>query len=283
MAAGADPGETAPRVRRRGGPPEAGGPSAGTRFSCCRPHDRLRLLRPRRAASACRSGESGRGVPAAHRGRTARDRPRGVRAFRTSAVRVPEIQHAVAAADSRRVDFDGEERVRMAYGQGKGILFITGHFGFWELHAVAHPLRFEPIGVLARTLDNGRVNALLEEIRQRTGNVVIYRQGSIRKVMRMLSGKPRRRDPDRSAHHRRRRHVRRLLRASSRDDVGGRRAGAAHWRAGCARVRPAARTRTVSVDLRASGRAAGGRQRGRDSRIHAAVHGRTGDVRPSPS
>ncbi len=88
-----------------------------------------------------------------------------------------------------RVEFDGEERVRLAYGQGKGVLFITGHFGFWELHAVAHPLRFEPIGVLARTLDNARLNTLLEEVRQRTGNVVIYRQGSIRKVMRMLSEK----------------------------------------------------------------------------------------------
>jgi KDO2-lipid IV(A) lauroyltransferase len=88
-----------------------------------------------------------------------------------------------------RVEFDGEERVRLAYGQGKGILFITGHFGFWELHAIAHPLRFEPIGVLARTLDNARLNMLLEEIRQRTGNVVIYRQGSIRKVMRLLSEK----------------------------------------------------------------------------------------------
>ena len=86
-----------------------------------------------------------------------------------------------------RVDFDGEERVRLAYAQGKGILFITGHFGFWELHAVAHPLRFEPIGVLARTLDNAPLNTLLEQIRQRTGNVVIYRQGSLRKVMRMLS------------------------------------------------------------------------------------------------
>ena len=88
-----------------------------------------------------------------------------------------------------RVDFDGEERVRLAYGQGKGILFITGHFGFWELHAIAHPLRFEPIGVLARTLDNARLNTLLEEIRCRTGNVVIYRQGSIRKVMRLLAEK----------------------------------------------------------------------------------------------
>lgn len=88
-----------------------------------------------------------------------------------------------------RVEFDGEERVRLAYGQGKGVLFITGHFGFWELHAIAHPLRFEPIGVLARTLDNARLNTLLEEIRQRTGNVVIYRQGSIRKVMRMMAEK----------------------------------------------------------------------------------------------
>ena len=47
----------------------------------------------------------------------------------------------------RRVEFDGEERARLAYAQGKGVLFVTGHFGFWELHAMVHPLRFEPIGV----------------------------------------------------------------------------------------------------------------------------------------
>src|SRR5262245_33950164 len=33
-----------------------------------------------------------------------------------------------------RVEFDGEERMRSAYAQRKGVLFITGHFGFWELH-----------------------------------------------------------------------------------------------------------------------------------------------------
>jgi Kdo2-lipid IVA lauroyltransferase/acyltransferase len=85
-----------------------------------------------------------------------------------------------------RVEFDGEERARLAYAQGKGVLFITGHFGFWELHAIAHPLRFEPIGVLARALDNVRLNGVLERIRQCTGNTVIYRQGTIRRVMRML-------------------------------------------------------------------------------------------------
>jgi len=66
------------------------------------------------------------------------------------------------------------------------VLFVTGHFGFWELHAIAHPLLFEPIGLLARALDNVRMNGLLEGIRQCTGNTVIYRQGSVRRVMRML-------------------------------------------------------------------------------------------------
>ena len=84
-----------------------------------------------------------------------------------------------------RVEVDGEDRVRLAYAQGKGVLFVTGHFGFWELHAIAHPLLFEPIGLLARALDNVRINALLERIRQCTGNTVIYRQGSIRRVMRI--------------------------------------------------------------------------------------------------
>ena len=85
-----------------------------------------------------------------------------------------------------RVEFEGEERARLAYAQGKGVLFFTGHFGFWELHAMVHAVRLEPIGVLARALDNADLNALLEQIRQRTGNSVIYRRGTIRRVMRML-------------------------------------------------------------------------------------------------
>ncbi|HJZ77313.1 MAG TPA: lysophospholipid acyltransferase family protein [Vicinamibacterales bacterium] len=84
------------------------------------------------------------------------------------------------------VDVEGEERLRLAYAQGKGVLFVTGHFGYWELHAMAHPLVSEPIGVLARALDNPYLNRLLEEIRQRTGNKVIYRRETIRRVMRTL-------------------------------------------------------------------------------------------------
>lgn len=85
-----------------------------------------------------------------------------------------------------RVDVDGEERVRLAYAQKKGVLFVTGHFGFWELQALVHALLLEPIAVLARALDNPKLNDLLEQIRTRTGNSVIYRRGTIRRVMRTL-------------------------------------------------------------------------------------------------
>ena len=86
-----------------------------------------------------------------------------------------------------RVEFEGEERVRAAYAHGKGVLFVTGHFGFWELQAMVHALKLPPMAVLARALDNQRLNTLLEDIRTRTGNTVIYRQGTIRRAMRLLA------------------------------------------------------------------------------------------------
>jgi KDO2-lipid IV(A) lauroyltransferase len=85
-----------------------------------------------------------------------------------------------------RVEFEGEERVRSAHARGKGVLFVTGHFGFWELQAMVHALKLQPMAVLARPLDNQALNQLLEDVRTRTGNTVIYRQGALRRAMRML-------------------------------------------------------------------------------------------------
>jgi KDO2-lipid IV(A) lauroyltransferase len=86
-----------------------------------------------------------------------------------------------------RSEYEGDERVRLAYAKGKGILFFTGHFGFWELHALAHGVKLRPIGVLARALDNARLNDLLERVRTGTGNHVIYRHGAVRRVMKTLA------------------------------------------------------------------------------------------------
>ena len=85
-----------------------------------------------------------------------------------------------------RLDVEGAERTWSAYAQGKGVFFVTGHLGFWEIHGIGHGAFYQPIAVLARALDNPRLNQLLEDIRTHTGNSVIYRQGTIRRVMRTL-------------------------------------------------------------------------------------------------
>ncbi len=85
------------------------------------------------------------------------------------------------------VEWEGEERVRLALAQGKGILFCTGHFGFWEQQALAHALKFEPMAVMARPLDNPKLHHLLENIRTSNGNPVLYRRGAVRKALRLLA------------------------------------------------------------------------------------------------
>jgi KDO2-lipid IV(A) lauroyltransferase len=84
------------------------------------------------------------------------------------------------------VEFEGEERVVHAHAQGKGVLLFTGHFGFWEINALVHALKIHPMSVLARPLDNPLLHDLLERVRGRTGNSVIYRRGAVRRVMRAL-------------------------------------------------------------------------------------------------
>ena len=85
-----------------------------------------------------------------------------------------------------RVEHEGADRARHAYEKGRGVLFFTGHFGYWEIHAISHALFLRSVAMLARPLDNPRLHQLLEDIRTRTGNSVIYRQGAIRKVLREL-------------------------------------------------------------------------------------------------
>jgi len=85
-----------------------------------------------------------------------------------------------------RVEFEGADRAREAYAAGRGVFFLTGHFGCWEINGIVHALHLAPIGVMARRLDNPYLNALLERVRQCTGNWVIYRKGGLRRMLRTL-------------------------------------------------------------------------------------------------
>jgi len=84
-------------------------------------------------------------------------------------------------------EIEGEEHVLRAYEQGRGMIFVGGHIGYWEQQGIEHAVSWKPISLMVRPLDNPALHALLEHIRTRTGNGVIYRQGSVRKVLRALA------------------------------------------------------------------------------------------------
>jgi KDO2-lipid IV(A) lauroyltransferase len=52
---------------------------------------------------------------------------------------------------------------------------------------MVHAVRLEPMAVIARALDNPWLHQLLERTRTRTGNMVLYRQGTLRRAMRLLA------------------------------------------------------------------------------------------------
>ncbi len=84
------------------------------------------------------------------------------------------------------VKIEGIENYYAARNKGKGVIFLTGHCGNWELLALIVSLKVSPIAVVARPLDNVYLNKIVESIRKKFGNSVIYKKGAIRPIMQTL-------------------------------------------------------------------------------------------------
>jgi Kdo2-lipid IVA lauroyltransferase/acyltransferase len=84
------------------------------------------------------------------------------------------------------VVLDGHENFLEGLRRGKGVLYLTGHIGAWELSSYAHPLYGFPLHYMARPLDNARVNALVNEYRCLSGNRPVFKNDSARTVLRIL-------------------------------------------------------------------------------------------------
>lgn len=81
------------------------------------------------------------------------------------------------------------ERFQKALDQSKGIIFLTAHFGNWELMQVVSGLKGKPIHVLARPQKFPQLDDYMNEIRQSHGSVAVMRGMGIRDLIRALKRK----------------------------------------------------------------------------------------------
>jgi KDO2-lipid IV(A) lauroyltransferase len=83
-------------------------------------------------------------------------------------------------------EFEGVEHLEAAYRRGKGVILFGGHFGAWELMALAHGARGWPLELVVRRLDNPYLESLLEKLRTSTGNEIIDKKQGFRPMLRAL-------------------------------------------------------------------------------------------------
>ncbi|OGW45451.1 MAG: hypothetical protein A2078_08185 [Nitrospirae bacterium GWC2_57_9] len=87
----------------------------------------------------------------------------------------------------RLVDLRGEENLRSALAQGRGVIFVTGHVGNWELlgHTVA---ALSSLSVVAAPIKPEPVNDMIVDLRARMGvrTILRGRPGASRELIRVF-------------------------------------------------------------------------------------------------
>ncbi|HEY6352034.1 MAG TPA: lysophospholipid acyltransferase family protein [Candidatus Angelobacter sp.] len=82
--------------------------------------------------------------------------------------------------------YDGFENFAVADARGKGVLFITAHFGGWEIGSFFHSLHGHPLNIVIRPLDNPYLNAMVDRYRTRHGNSTFPKQDFARGLLSSL-------------------------------------------------------------------------------------------------
>jgi len=102
-------------------------------------------------------------------------------------VEVCRLYHGHGAALINRIELRGKEHYDAAMSKGKGMIFLTGHCGNWELMALANSqLIGSTMSVVARRQNNPYLNTMVEKMRMRYENRVIYKDNALKNMMSVL-------------------------------------------------------------------------------------------------
>jgi KDO2-lipid IV(A) lauroyltransferase len=82
--------------------------------------------------------------------------------------------------------YEGFQNFAEAQARGKGVIFLTAHFGGWEVSSFAHSLYGHPMDIVMRPLDNPYVDALVDRYRTLHGNRTFPKQDFARGLLSAL-------------------------------------------------------------------------------------------------
>ena len=104
-----------------------------------------------------------------------------------SVAEIMKIGRLSAGRVKKWVALEGIEHYTEARAKGKGALFLSAHFGNWELLPIAFGVLVHRIVGVARPLDNPYLDELVRGTRERWGNQILSKRGAVREAMRLLS------------------------------------------------------------------------------------------------
>lgn len=96
---------------------------------------------------------------------------------------------ALDAGSLRKVITVGDPEIAAAnriWGNERGAIIVSGHFGNWELLAYGCALLGYPVAMIYRPMHNARVDALIEAVRTHAGTRVIAKKFAAKEALRTL-------------------------------------------------------------------------------------------------
>jgi Kdo2-lipid IVA lauroyltransferase/acyltransferase len=103
--------------------------------------------------------------------------------FGRQAAEVCLLPHYTRENVDKVVVYDGFQNFECALKRGKGVLFLTGHLGGWELSAFVHSLYGHPLHVVMRPLDNIHLDRLVRQYRTMHGNTMVEKDDFVRGLL----------------------------------------------------------------------------------------------------
>jgi len=97
--------------------------------------------------------------------------------------RIPELSRETLDSFATVEGFENAEK---AVERGKGVLFIGGHIGNWELMGPLGSLLGLPVSLVVRPIDSPQLDNLVESYRQSHGTGIIEKRRAALPIMRQL-------------------------------------------------------------------------------------------------